>query len=458
MRASCSRTRRTSVPAGRLRRCRQRREISSAAPIVRARARVACATTSKYMSLRVAASIGSPIARSRRRTARSQSGRPALMTRRPPGMLHCAPPSTVRIEPVVKLDASLARYSAAPAISSAMPARRSANVRVRAASTSLSHASRDRREERAGHDRVDAHVRPSASAKPTVMALSPAFAAAYGTMSPLGRTAPVLETLMIEPPSPATMRSPTRADSRNGPLRLTRDDLVEQLLGARGQARVQRGDAGVVHEHVDALEGAVGGVDEALEVVPAPDVARAAGARPPPARSSAATCAGGLLAARDDDVRARRRSAARSRGRARGCRRSRRATRPERSNSAQRRPVGLARLACRVRCVHRRRLLQAARSARRGSRATPTLEPDSVDALADAAGGEQQLEVADDLPDDEQRLLGDGPRRPEMAGDAVGGARAVGQDREDPLAAPAVVARAARRRGARVASPARRGR
>ena len=40
-------------------------------------------------------------------------------------------------------------------------------------------------------------------------------------MSPVGRTAPVLETLMIEPPSPAAMRSPTSADSRNGPLRLT---------------------------------------------------------------------------------------------------------------------------------------------------------------------------------------------------------------------------------------------
>jgi hypothetical protein len=40
-------------------------------------------------------------------------------------------------------------------------------------------------------------------------------------MSPVGRTAPVLEMLTIEPPSPAAMRSPTRAESRNGPLRFT---------------------------------------------------------------------------------------------------------------------------------------------------------------------------------------------------------------------------------------------
>ena len=44
-------------------------------------------------------------------------------------------------------------------------------------------------------------------------------------MSAVGRAAPVLDTLMIEPPSPATMRSPTSADSRNGPLRLTATTL-----------------------------------------------------------------------------------------------------------------------------------------------------------------------------------------------------------------------------------------
>ena len=40
-------------------------------------------------------------------------------------------------------------------------------------------------------------------------------------MSRVGRTAPVLETLMIEPPPASTIRSPTSAASRNGPFRLT---------------------------------------------------------------------------------------------------------------------------------------------------------------------------------------------------------------------------------------------
>jgi hypothetical protein len=66
---------------------------------------------------------------------------------------------------------------------------------------------------------------PRASASPTVITLTPALAAAYGTMSPVGRTAPVLLTLMIEPPSLAAIRSPTKADSRNGPFRLTANTL-----------------------------------------------------------------------------------------------------------------------------------------------------------------------------------------------------------------------------------------
>jgi hypothetical protein len=44
-------------------------------------------------------------------------------------------------------------------------------------------------------------------------------------MSPVGRTAPVLLTLMIEPPSLAAIRSPTKVDSRNGPFRLTANTL-----------------------------------------------------------------------------------------------------------------------------------------------------------------------------------------------------------------------------------------
>ena len=40
-------------------------------------------------------------------------------------------------------------------------------------------------------------------------------------MSAVGRTAPVLDTLMIEPRPRAFIASPTSAESRNGPLRLT---------------------------------------------------------------------------------------------------------------------------------------------------------------------------------------------------------------------------------------------
>jgi len=36
-----------------------------------------------------------------------------------------------------------------------------------------------------------------------------------------GRTAAVLETMMIEPPAPAAIRAPTIAVRRNGPFRFT---------------------------------------------------------------------------------------------------------------------------------------------------------------------------------------------------------------------------------------------
>ena len=62
---------------------------------------------------------------------------------------------------------------------------------------------------------------PNVCAKPTVRALRPAFAAAYGRIAGRGRTAPALEMLMIEPPVPAAIRVPTSAVSRNGPLRFT---------------------------------------------------------------------------------------------------------------------------------------------------------------------------------------------------------------------------------------------
>ena len=39
-------------------------------------------------------------------------------------------------------------------------------------------------------------------------------------MSGVGRSEPAVLTLMIEPRPAATIRSPTNADNRNGPLRL----------------------------------------------------------------------------------------------------------------------------------------------------------------------------------------------------------------------------------------------
>src|SRR5437763_7793729 len=61
---------------------------------------------------------------------------------------------------------------------------------------------------------------PKARAKPTVMALTPALAAAYGTIPGVGRREPVLLTKMIDPRPAATMRVPTSEVSRKPPLRL----------------------------------------------------------------------------------------------------------------------------------------------------------------------------------------------------------------------------------------------
>jgi hypothetical protein len=60
---------------------------------------------------------------------------------------------------------------------------------------------------------------PNASANPSVSALSPAFAAAYGSISGRGRIAAMELTLMIEPPPVATIRSPTSAANLHGPFR-----------------------------------------------------------------------------------------------------------------------------------------------------------------------------------------------------------------------------------------------
>ena len=62
---------------------------------------------------------------------------------------------------------------------------------------------------------------PNVWASPVVRLLIADLAAAYGTSALPGRIEEVELTLMIDPPSPACIRSPTRADIRNGPVRLT---------------------------------------------------------------------------------------------------------------------------------------------------------------------------------------------------------------------------------------------
>jgi len=60
---------------------------------------------------------------------------------------------------------------------------------------------------------------PNALARPSVSALRPAFAAAYGSIVGSGRIEPLELMLTMRPPPSATIRSPTRTDNRNGPLR-----------------------------------------------------------------------------------------------------------------------------------------------------------------------------------------------------------------------------------------------
>ena len=64
-----------------------------------------------------------------------------------------------------------------------------------------------------------------ARAKPTVMASSPALAAAYGMTSGVGRLAAPLLMLMIDPPFPCAMRLPMSAVRRKGPFRFTPSTL-----------------------------------------------------------------------------------------------------------------------------------------------------------------------------------------------------------------------------------------
>ena len=144
---------------------------------------------------------------------------------------------------------------------------------------------------------------PRASASPTVIALTPAFAAAYGTMSAVGRTAPVLLTLMIEPPS---SRGHSLADERaeaKRPLQVDAEHLVPLLLGDRAEAFVERRDAGVVDEHIDAPEFAVGRLDEMFQLIPVAHVAgECLGTSPARPECRGHVFAGRELPADDDHV------------------------------------------------------------------------------------------------------------------------------------------------------------
>src|SRR6202012_1997282 len=114
--------------------------------------------------------------------------RPAAPRLRSPGS-QGMPPSARRIEPVVKLDASEAKNNAAPTISVGSPARcsdrplnglRAAWSRFHDLLTSVRNG-----------PAIKVLTRtfgPSARAKPSVIALSPAFDDAYGMMSGGGRS------------------------------------------------------------------------------------------------------------------------------------------------------------------------------------------------------------------------------------------------------------------------------
>ena len=86
------------------------------------------------------------------------------------------PPSARTIEPVVKLDASEAKNSAAPTISRGSPARCSDKLAERVVCGLLEIPRlADVGEERAGHQRVDPDRRAERPREPSVIALSPAF-------------------------------------------------------------------------------------------------------------------------------------------------------------------------------------------------------------------------------------------------------------------------------------------
>ena len=88
------------------------------------------------------------------------------------------PPSTVRMAPVVKLEASEARYSTVPTISAAGPTAAADSAAWRGPRTPGRPTLGDVGEERADHDPVGPHGRAVRHGEAEVSALSPALAAA----------------------------------------------------------------------------------------------------------------------------------------------------------------------------------------------------------------------------------------------------------------------------------------
>ena len=302
----------------------------------------------------------------------------------------------------------------------------------------------DRRQERAWHDRVDPHLGPKAWARPTVMALTPAFAAAYG--HDVARRAHGAGARDVDDRAAAGLDHPL-ADERREPERAFQvdgDHLVEQLLGDGAELVVLRRDAGVVDEYVDAPEVAVDVCRPARRAPPSARRGRRARSRCRPRRAAPPRPASQASALRLTTTTS-----------APACANPRAiaspsprvppvttATRPERSNGA-------------VRRMQRLGWLVQSGPPPRGVGAGEREGRDAVRAavfghvLADAAGVEQEVEVSEDFPDDQQWLFGDGPRRPQIGRDLVRGGR--GRRRS-------VATMRSQRRSVVVASAARRAR
>ena len=95
-----------------------------------------------------------------------------------------------------------------------------------------------------GHHAVDPHVGAYSWAKAMVSALSPFFEAAYIASGGLGRTAPMLEMLMIEPAAGGRHPGTGHGHQPERALEVDLDGLVEQRLrhrparlGAAGRCR-----------------------------------------------------------------------------------------------------------------------------------------------------------------------------------------------------------------------------